>query len=213
VPAGGVWRRSILAMVAMLWFASTATGLWVLWAYDNRPGTPAIAVDRWPSESGLARETTRPTLVMLVHPRCTCSRASLGELAEILARAKVHPKTYVLFLRPEGFSEGWEKTDLWRTASALTDVTVVLDDDGTRARQFGAATSGQTFLYDAEGTLRFSGGVTGARAHAGENAGRTAVLALLEQSPPAPLGGRQSVWTRVFGCSLFGSRTAQRSGE
>ncbi len=59
------------------------------------------------------------------------------------------------------------------------------DADGREARHFGAATSGQTLLYDERGTLVFSGGITGARAHAGDNVGRQSLVALLNREPPA----------------------------
>ncbi len=49
------------------------------------------------------------------------------------------------------------------------------------------------------GTLLFSGGITGARGHAGDNAGRAAIVALLNQLNPATTA------TNVFGCSLFAS--------
>ena len=55
-----------------------------------------------------------------------------GELAEALARATIQPKTYVLFLKPDGFSDEWAVSDLWRIAAAIPDVTVVRDDDGRR---------------------------------------------------------------------------------
>src|SRR5258707_12113623 len=97
-------RPWVWAVLATLWLGSTATGLWVLWAWDNKRGASAHAREQWPADSGLARELGRPTLVMLVHPQCTCSRASLTELAELLARARPRPKTYVLFLKPAGFT-------------------------------------------------------------------------------------------------------------
>ncbi len=134
---------------------------------------------------------------MLAHPQCTCTRASLGELAEALARTRERPKTYVVFLKPEGFSDEWVRTDLWRTAAALPDVTVVADDDGAEAHTFGAATSGQTLLYDAAGSLVFYGGLTGARGHPGDNAGRTTLLASLTE------GKNAGAPTSVFGCPLF----------
>jgi hypothetical protein len=195
-------RQWAWAILATLWLGSTVTGLWVLWAWDNKPGASAQAREQWPADSGLARDHARPTLVMLVHPQCTCSRASLTELAELLARARPLPKTYVLFLKPAGFPDGWEKTDLWRTAAALPGVTVIRDDEGAQAARFGAATSGQTFLYDARGALQFSGGITAARAHAGDNAGRSAVVALITR-PGTP----QTTRTSVFGCPLFDAPT------
>ena len=54
----------------------------------------------------------------------------------------------------------------------LPDVTVVRDDMAGEARRFGAVTSGQTLLFDTQGNLLFSGGITAARAQAGDNAGR-----------------------------------------
>jgi hypothetical protein len=135
--------------------------------------------------------------VFLAHPQCTCTRASLDELAEILARAKTHPRTYVLFLKPSSVDAGWEQTDLWKRAAALPNVTVLRDDAGLEAKRFGVETSGQTFLYDDHGALIFSGGITGARGHAGENAGELSLVALLSEQQPA----RRK--TNVFGCPLF----------
>jgi hypothetical protein len=189
-------RRWIVALAAV-WLCGVASGLWVLWAYDNHPGTAANAPARWPSASHLTASATGPTLVFVAHPQCTCTRASLDELAEILARATSHPKTYVLFLKPSSTDAGWEQTDLWKRASSLPGVTIVRDDEGTEAHRFGVETSGQTFLYDTHGALTFSGGITGSRGHAGENEGELALVALLSQGEPQ----RRS--TSVFGCPLF----------
>ena len=126
-----------------------------------------------------------------------CTRASLDELEEILARATSHPKTYVLFLKPSTVDASWEQTELWKRASALKNVTVVRDDEGIEARRFGVETSGQTFLYDSRGALTFSGGITGSRGHSGENTGELSLVALLSNSQP------QKRNTSVFGCPLF----------
>jgi hypothetical protein len=189
--------RVWVPVIGTIWLAAASTGLWVLWRYDNTPGQAAVAPDRWPARATLVRATDRQTLVMLAHPHCTCTRASVGELAEVIARARTTPKTYIVFMTPKRFTDGWEQTDLWRQASALPGVTVVRDDDGREAQHFGAATSGQTLLYDERGGLVFSGGITGARAHAGDNLGRQSLVALLNREPVARNG------TNVFGCPLF----------
>ena len=191
-------RRSLwLWALAAVWIAAVTGGLSVLWAYDNTPGEGGRSPAAWPAETNLFRGTNQPTLVLFAHPQCSCTRASLGELAELLARAKRQPKTYVVFLKPFGVTRDWEKTDLWRKATALPNVTVIRDDDGTEAARFGAVTSGQTVLYDEEGALLFAGGITGARGHSGDNAGRASVVALLNRMPFE----RSS--TSVFGCGLF----------
>jgi hypothetical protein len=184
-------------VIGAVWLAAAATGLWVLWRYDNTPGGAAQAPDRWPAATSIARATDRPTLVVLAHPHCSCTRASIGELAETIARAKTPPRTYVVFMAPTSLGEGWETTELWRMAARIPGVRVLRDADGREARHFGAVTSGQTLLYDERGTLVFSGGITGARAHAGNNVGRQSLVALLNHEPPARSG------TNVFGCALF----------
>jgi hypothetical protein len=191
--------RVWLWLVTSLWLSGAATGLWAVWAYDNGPGERANAPQRWPSETRLTLAGDRPTVVLLAHPQCDCTRATLGELAEVLARTPTLPITYVLFLRPAGFSAGWEQTDLWRTAASLPRVTVLRDDEGVEAQRFGVATSGETLVYDQRGMLRFSGGITGSRGHAGDNAGRATLLALLNDG----LAAQSS--TSVFGCPLFDS--------
>ena len=201
--------RVWLWVVSVCWLATTVGGLWVLLAYENRPGRSATAPAQWPVGTRLHRDSTRATLIMLAHPQCTCTRASLGELAEVLARTPERPKTYVVFLKPEGFSDGWVQTDLWRTAAALPDVTVLTDDDGAEARRFGVATSGQTLLYDASGALVFYGGITGARAHPGDNAGRATLLASLIPATPGALGENAGAPTSVFGCPLFAETSGQ----
>lgn len=186
-----------------MWLAGAGTGLYVVWAYDNTPGTAAAAPDSWPANDAVALATDRPTLVLLAHPQCFCTQATFAELAEVLARAGVQPRTYVLFLKPQGFPAGWTDTALWRQASALPGAKVMRDDEGLKARQFGAETSGQIVLYDAKGSLVFSGGITGSRGHAGDNPSRAALVGLLGQ---ADIRQRLSaIRTAVFGCPLFAS--------
>jgi hypothetical protein len=73
---------------------------------------------------------------------------------------------------------------------------VIRDDDGHEAARFGTVTSGQTLLYDTHGHLIFSGGITGARGHAGDNAGRSTLVDLLNRKLTSTTG------TNVYGCSL-----------
>jgi hypothetical protein len=189
-------RRFLVPTLTAVWLALAGAGLWVLWAYDNRPGTAATAPPQWPVDTRLARTDGQATLVFLAHPRCSCTRASLTELAEVLARSATRPRTYVVFIRPDGFEKNWEKTDLWRRAMALPGVTVTRDDAGAEATRFGAVTSGQTLLYDARGNLIFTGGITGARAHEGENAGELALISAINS-------GAGRARSSVFGCPLF----------
>ena len=189
--------RVWLWAATLVWFCGVGSGLWVLWAYENGPGVAAQAPPHWPIGTSLARATDGPTLLFVAHPQCTCTQASLDELAEILARAPKRTRTYVLFLRPSTVDASWEQTDLWRRASALPNVSVLRDADGREAKRFGVETSGQALLFDREGTLIFSGGITGSRGHRGENAGETALVSLLTR------GDSDRRASNVFGCPLF----------
>lgn len=179
-------------------------GLWVLWSYENTPGSSAQPPLQWPADSHIQRQPDRATLVMLVHPHCPCTRASIGELAELMAHCQGRLTASVLFLKPAGFSEEWEQTDLWRSAANIPGVKVLIDDEGVEARRFRAATSGQTMLYDAAGHLLFSGGITGSRGHSGDNAGRSAIVSLVNA------GATDRAETFVFGCPLFGPNSECR---
>ncbi len=191
------FARVALVAGTAVWLAGVTGGLWIVSAYENGPGVAARAPVRWPAQTALVAAPDRPTLVFLAHPQCTCTRASLEELTQVLARAPHPPRTYVLFLKPSAFEAGWEKTGLWRTAAALPNVTILRDDDGVEARRFGVATSGQTLLYDRRGALVFSGGITGSRGHAGMNDGEAALIDLLTS------GAADRRGSNVFGCPLF----------
>lgn len=134
---------------------------------------------------------------MLVHPKCACSRASLNELAVLMARLAGRVDAHVLMTRPEGAEAGWEETSLWKQASRIPGVTVSVDEAGREAARLGAWTSGDTLLYDSAGTLIFHGGITASRGHEGGNVGRTAIQNLVE-SGEADRGS-----TPVFGCPIF----------
>src|SRR5437867_3078116 len=168
----------------------------VLMRYENSPGPRTNAPARWPAYARVVRDPARANLVMLLHPRCPCSRASIGELDRLLARCQGRLAAHVVFLQPSSAGEAWARTDLWRAAAAIPGVDVMLDEGGAECARFHAATSGQTLLYDSAGRLQFEGGITPSRGRHGDNAGSSAILALMKNER-AP-----SRRTSVFGCSL-----------
>jgi hypothetical protein len=184
---------------ALLGFASTAAfalGLRFLLNYESTPGGIGLVPVTWPSTSQIERATARPTLIMFAHPRCPCTRASVAELAQIMARMQGKVYAYVLFLKPQPSGAEWEETDLRRSAAAIPGVKVLSDVDGVEARRFGAETSGHTLLFGPDGRLLFSGGITESRGHAGDNTGERSIESLINNQLPARTA------TFVFGCSL-----------
>lgn len=135
-------------------------------------------------------------MVMMIHPHCPCSRASIGELALLMAEVPGRVNANVLFIKPHEFPEQWEKTDLWNSAARIPGVKFDVDDDAAEARFFGSQTSGQVMLYDINGQLLFKGGITASRGHSGDNDGRRAIVSLLTQHH------EDRAETPVFGCPL-----------
>jgi len=189
--------RVFLLLGTISWLVIISAGLWILWGYENTPGKAAEPPQQWPAASRIQPARDHATLIMLAHPHCPCTRATIGELASIMAHSQGRLTAYVLFLKPAGFFEDWEKTDLWRSAASIPGVNVVVDEEGAEAARFHAATSGQALLYDAGGRLLFSGGITGSRGHSGDNAGQSAIVSFVNS------GAAQRRETAVFGCPLF----------
>jgi hypothetical protein len=135
--------------------------------------------------------------LMFAHPKCPCTRASISELARIVARCGERLSVHVLFDKPAGASSDWEQTDLCSAARNIPGVQVATDFDQREARRFAAKTSGFVLLYDADGRLLFNGGITSSRGHSGDNLGRSTIVELVTKGTSA------ADHTSVFGCLLY----------
>jgi hypothetical protein len=200
-----VGTRKLVA-VCIAWALCVAAGFSVLYVYKTRPGANGAPAQRWPTDTRLALDPTRPTLIMLAHPHCPCTRASVSELARLLARLDARVRAHVLFVRPDGVDDDWERTDLWRSAAQIPGVTVSIDAGGAEARRFGIETSGHVLVYDPSGALLFRGGITSARGHEGDSFGQRRIASLLATH------NADRADAPVFGCALF-EPNARRSTE
>jgi len=189
-----------------LWLGVSLFGLAFLWRYENTPAPPMAAPATWPAGSRISRAAGLATLVMFAHPRCPCTRASIGELAELLAQCQGRLRAIVLFYKPRGAPAAWARTDLWRSAAAIPGVEAGADDGGTEAARFGALSSGSVLLYDAAGKLAFRGGITGERGHMGDNEGREAIADILHGLTP------RLTAMPVLGCSLANPKSKCAGG-
>jgi hypothetical protein len=193
-----------ITAIVVLWLLIVGGGMFSLEAYKSTPGDQLPAPVLWPAKSKLSRVAGLKTLVMMSHPKCPCTRASLAELRELLSRYRGQLTVYVLFVRPDGMPFEWTQTDLWQTASHIKGARVLVDDNSVEANRFKGLTSGEVVLYDAAGKLEFNGGITDARGHIGDNLGVTRILALL-QGQEADRGD-----SPVFGCPLHGEEEAMK---
>jgi hypothetical protein len=188
-----------------LWLSAAAAGGWWLHKYEIAQGMVMPTPERWPSMTRIKASRHSDTLVMFAHPRCPCTRASIEELNQLLARCQGKLETRVMFFQPSNYPPEWSHGSLWKSVAAIPGVIAQSDPDGLEARRFGAETSGFVVLYRASGELLFRGGITGSRGHAGDNAGVEAIVSIVNGETAA---SRQ---TPVFGCSLLDQCTV--SGE
>jgi hypothetical protein len=205
-------RRERAALT--VWVAAVAISFLAAGRYATSQAESGAVVPRWPAETSLAAPIARPRLVVFLHPLCPCSRATIAELEQVLARAPDRADASFLLV--------WEGDDppgdpighlaavesLARsTASSTVEGAVRLDVRGLEARRFGAVTSGEILLFGSDGSLRFHGGITRARGHVGANDGADALVEILLGRAP----GR--IEFPVFGCPLFSAAAAAAEAE
>jgi hypothetical protein len=180
----------------LCWLAVAVSGSALLLFHSQTPGEAGRAPQQWPDASRIGLAAGRSTLVMFAHPKCPCTRASIEELSTLMARSQDLVEARVVFFQPEDATADWAVTDAWKKAAAIPGVAVQTDTEGREALNFQVSTSGHVVLYDANGRLQFTGGITEARGHAGDNDGRSAVVQLLRHGE-SPLSA-----TPVFGCPI-----------
>jgi hypothetical protein len=191
-------RRWFLGLLLLSWFAISLGGMALIWRYETTAADPTEPPPRWPAHSALEPSASKQTLVLFAHPKCPCTRASLEVIADIALRHQNTVATQVVFFQPQLSDDSWSQTELCRSAQANPVWQVVLDHGGKEVERFGVTTSGHAVLYDRDGTLLFSGGVTAARGKAGANANQAKLLGLLGSAEESD---RTS--TDVYGCPLL----------
>jgi hypothetical protein len=139
---------------------------------------------------------------MFAHPHCPCTNASLEQLLHVLAAAAARVDCHVVFTIPESAGDDWEAGSLLRRVEEVAAIKLDRDHRAEETRRFGVATSGHVLLFDPDGRLIFSGGITSSRGHEGDNVGTDAVIELLNGMTPA------RDLAPVFGCPLLDDHEA-----
>jgi hypothetical protein len=183
----------------VIWGLVVGSGIVLLEIYTARPGEAGSPPVLWPEKSLASRDVCRPTLLIFLHPRCRCSRASVAELGTIPSRMGHRVPAHALLFTPTHFPEGRGRSMIEDNLAAFHEVQTWPDREGVEATRSRGATSGHVMLYDERGRLAYSGGITSARGHRGDNDGRAAVIDRILNK-----GGHQ--WcSPVFGCPLSAS--------
>src|SRR5258708_19848837 len=135
-----------IVIAAAIWVGTVGAAVRAIRRFEVTPGRAATAPKSWPADSGLVRNPEAPTLVMLVHPQCSCTRASLQELQAVIEKAPRTMRTYVVVYRPRQAKPGWEQTGTYEAATRLRGTRVIVDDAGPQPKPSRSSTPAQTFL-------------------------------------------------------------------
>lgn len=148
----------------------------------------------------IARSGNSHLLVMALHPKCPCSRASIGELEKLLSRFHDQLTCALLIYRPVNAPDDWLQTDLAVSARRLPRTRTYTDVGGRMSDKLGMYTSGSTVLYSPASEPEYWGGITAARGHSGDNPGSDAIAAVLRGYPTVVAS------QPVFGCQIKSDR-------
>jgi len=178
------------------WAVLTAAGFTALAFYSATPGE-AVSSPAWDRLNlPFPLPADKHLLVMAIHPKCPCTRASVGELARLIRYAEGKLACQLLIYQPPQAETSWQQTGLLETASNLPQTNLLFDTAGNWAKQLGMATSGSVVVYAPSGEPVFTGGITAARNHHGDNLGSDTILSILAGSNPT------TQTTAVYGCRL-----------
>lgn len=191
-------NRNTVIAVSFLWVLMIGFAYWHFSAFEGRPNVQAAHPTKFPRDTALVASATGDTLLMFIHPKCPCTSASLNELAVLSTRCGGELNATAVFVKPHNAPDGWERTDYWERAQRIPGVRVVLDESAKEARTFGALTSGETFVYNHDRELVFSGGITGGRGHEGDNQGLDRVIGIIRNTT------NRCASTNTYGCALNG---------
>jgi len=79
-------RSVLLGATGALWVIGLGVGLKTTLNYETAPAAPGSAPKIWPAKSTIRRVSGLSTIVVMAHPHCPCTRATIGELALLMAR-------------------------------------------------------------------------------------------------------------------------------
>jgi|SRR5579875_3847324 len=205
--AGSTLHRVVIAGLLGAWGLSVTIGMLLMGAYAASPGDAGSVPARWPAGGAVRLDGRRPTLLIFLHPRCPCSRASLDELSMILDRCGDRVSAHAVVFRPHPEQEDWVASAFEAVLAEIPSLVVHPDRGGDEARRYGVTTSGHVLLFDTRGNLIFSGGITPGRGERGDGASRAALLGRIRGQ------SREGPEPPVFGCSLRTPRPARDSGR
>ncbi len=196
-------RSTMIPMISYIgvavWSAMACTGMTLLTQYSFSGESPVpTSLLKWPGKTTIEDRENRSHLLVFLHPKCTCSLATMDQLRDIHTKfCSPTVQTTFVFFCPSQAPDSWVATSLWQSAEEFSGARCLVDRNGVETQKFGASTSGHVILFDHDNRRLFTGGITRSRGHSGANPGAEALIRHLggdkDPTPSFP----------VFGCSML----------
>ena len=200
-------RKFAVMVTLVVWCASAAVGWAWLAHFSSTPGqqdsAPLLLPERLAALS-FAGSSGSKQLFVVLHPQCSCSRATVSELSRILSHNPQAARVTVLLYQPGALPPHWKAANALAEQIEELRVAAVSDIDGRYAAALHASTSGEVILYSGDGRLLFQGGITSQRGHEGDSFGGAELSRALQGRTPVVSK------TAVFGCPVL-NRLSDRS--
>ncbi len=203
-------RRGSMVSVGVWALLLFALWLWML-AYHFSGDYQALDQSRqaWPNASPVGLVSDRSTLLLFLHPHCSCSHATVSEMHRMLEQLQPRdqPRLQVVVCYPPGKSESWTSTSLIKQALQLPRAEMINDERGQLASLFGARNSGNVMLFNTQGHRLFAGGITVGRGHEGASIALNQLKMHLQH---VPVDNDSIQISPVFGCRLYEADPPER---
>ena len=151
--------------------------------WDFKAGKPALTPK-------IESKGQKPWLIVALHSQCPCSIATIENLIALPPEERRSIRMTLLFTGPDP-----HHSQLTAKAEALPEAEKQFITEEEIVARYGARTSGQALIYNAEGALVFSGGLTDSRGSAGDSTGMQALADVISGRPCIPN-------LPVYGCAL-----------
>lgn len=194
-------RKALDYTLISIWLAAIFLGLQALWRYEKTAAATNPEFERqWPRGCRLSLKEGK-TLMVFVHPKCPCTKAGLRELISLSQKERLDG--YICAVVPADAPTDWLDDEFCRECKKIYGLQLLSDSKGQISKEFAASCSGEIFLFDKTGTLKFHGGINLARGHEGANDGLSSLQLALK-------GNEALESYPVYGCALLSSSEASR---
>src|SRR5437762_7402652 len=103
-------ERCLVIAVLCTWGIAVVMGAGALLRYERTPGLSPV-LSRWPAGVSLPLDPQGRTLVVVVHPRCPCTRTTLRMLREVATGLRAPTTLHALVFEPRQNPAPWDIAD------------------------------------------------------------------------------------------------------